>query len=42
VTAVQVTRVSQPSDWQKRYRAFSEKQQELLDRANESVTTPAG
>jgi formate dehydrogenase major subunit len=42
VTAVQVTRVSQPSDWQKRYRAFSEKQQELLDRANESVSTPAG
>jgi formate dehydrogenase major subunit len=42
VTAVQVTRVSQPSDWQKRYRAFSEQQQELLDRANESVTTPAG
>jgi formate dehydrogenase major subunit len=31
VTAVQVTRVSQPSDWQKRYRAFSERQQELLD-----------
>jgi len=41
VTAVQVTRVSQPSDWQKRYRAFSEQQQELLDRANESVSTPA-
>ncbi len=41
VTAVQVTRVSQPSDWQKRYRAFSETQQELLDRANESVSTPA-
>jgi formate dehydrogenase major subunit len=33
VTAVQVTRVTQPSDWQKRYRAFSEKQQELLDDA---------
>jgi formate dehydrogenase major subunit len=33
VTAVQVTRVTQPSDWQKRYRAFSEKQQELLDEA---------
>jgi formate dehydrogenase major subunit len=41
VTAVQVTRVTQPSDWQKRYRAFSEQQQELLDRANESVPTPA-
>jgi formate dehydrogenase major subunit len=33
VTAVQVTRVSQPSDWQQRYRAFSEQQQEFLDEA---------
>jgi formate dehydrogenase major subunit len=33
VTAVQVTRVTQPSDWQTRYRAFSEKQQALLDEA---------
>jgi len=33
VTAVQVTRVTQPSDWQKRYRAFSARQQELLDDA---------
>jgi formate dehydrogenase major subunit len=41
VTAVQVMRVSQPSDWQKRYRAFSEQQQELLGKANEPVTTPA-
>jgi formate dehydrogenase major subunit len=30
VTAVELTRVSQPSDWQQRYRAFSEVQQELL------------
>jgi formate dehydrogenase major subunit len=30
VTAVQITRVSQPSEWQQRYRAFSEQQQELL------------
>jgi formate dehydrogenase major subunit len=30
VTAVEVTRVTQPSDWQKRYRAFSEVQQGLL------------
>jgi formate dehydrogenase major subunit len=37
VTAVQVMRVSQPSDWQKRYRAFSERQKELLDKANEPV-----
>ncbi|HEX7914699.1 formate dehydrogenase subunit alpha [Rudaea sp.] len=33
VTAVQITRVNQPSDWQERYRAFSEKQQELLQEA---------
>ncbi|WP_029921682.1 formate dehydrogenase subunit alpha [Nevskia soli] len=30
VTAVQAVRVSQPSEWQKRYRTFSERQQELL------------
>jgi formate dehydrogenase major subunit len=33
VTAVQITRVSQPSDWQQRYRKFSDKQQELLAEA---------
>ena len=33
VTAVQVTRVSQPSEWQKRFHAFSEKQEELLPEA---------
>jgi formate dehydrogenase major subunit len=33
VTAVQVTRVSQPSEWQKRYHAFSNEQQALLDAA---------
>ncbi|MBS0583555.1 MAG: formate dehydrogenase subunit alpha [Proteobacteria bacterium] len=33
VTAVQILRVSQPSQWQQRYRAFSEKQQELLREA---------
>jgi formate dehydrogenase major subunit len=33
VTAVQVTRVTQPSDWQQRYAAFSRRQQELLDHA---------
>jgi formate dehydrogenase major subunit len=37
VTAVQVTRVSQPSDWQQRYRKFSERQQELL-KAGSDVT----
>ncbi len=30
VTAVEVTRVGQPSEWQRRYRAFSEVQQALL------------
>ncbi|WP_421793174.1 formate dehydrogenase subunit alpha [Hydrocarboniphaga effusa] len=30
VTAVEVTRVSQPSEWQKRYREFSQRQDELL------------
>lgn len=30
VTAVEITRVSQPSEWQQRYRAFSEVQQQLL------------
>jgi formate dehydrogenase major subunit len=40
VTAVQVTRVTQPSDWQKRYRAFSERQQELLDQVHEHAATP--
>ena len=34
VTAVQVTRVSQPSEWQKRYREFSERQDALLKAAD--------
>jgi formate dehydrogenase major subunit len=33
VTAVEVTRVSQPSEWQRRYEAFSRKQQDLLEHA---------
>ena len=33
VTAVQVTRVSQPSEWQKRFRAFSNQQQSLLEQS---------
>ncbi|HSE12804.1 MAG TPA: formate dehydrogenase subunit alpha, partial [Rudaea sp.] len=33
VTAVEVTRVSQPSEWQKRFEAFSRQQQDLLDHA---------
>jgi formate dehydrogenase major subunit len=31
VTAVQVTKVSQPSEWQRRYRVFSEQQARLLE-----------
>ncbi len=30
VTAVQVQKVNQPSDWQERYREFSKQQNELL------------
>jgi formate dehydrogenase major subunit len=33
VTAVQVVRVTQPSEWQKRHEAFSRRQQELLEHA---------
>ena len=33
VTAVQATRVSQPSEWQKRFREFSELQEDLLKHA---------
>ncbi len=33
VTAVQATRVMQPSAWQKEYKEFSEKQEELLNHA---------
>ncbi|HEY2416575.1 MAG TPA: formate dehydrogenase subunit alpha [Steroidobacteraceae bacterium] len=34
VTAVQATRVSQPSEWQKRFREFSETQESLLKSAD--------
>ena len=33
VTAVQVSHVSEPSEWQKEYRAFASRQEELLDKA---------
>ena len=33
VTAVQVTKVTEPSAWQKEYRAFARRQEELLDKA---------
>jgi formate dehydrogenase major subunit len=35
VTAVQVTRVTQPSEWQRRYRRFSERQESFLAKARE-------
>ena len=34
-------RRNEPSDWQKRYRAFSDRQKELLDMANEPAAPPA-
>lgn len=34
VTAVQATRVGQPSEWQKRFREFSETQENLLEGRN--------
>jgi formate dehydrogenase major subunit len=34
VTAVQATRVGQPSEWQRRYREFSETQEDLLKNAD--------
>jgi formate dehydrogenase major subunit len=37
VTAVQATRVSQPSQWQKRFREFTETQESLLKAAETSV-----
>lgn len=37
VTAVQATRVSQPSEWQKRFRTFSETQENLLKAASDAA-----
>ncbi len=37
VTAVQATRVTQPSEWQKRFRTFSENQEALLKSAGADV-----
>jgi formate dehydrogenase major subunit len=42
VTAVQVTRVSQPSEWQRRFQAFSARQQKLLDAADTATSAPRG
>jgi formate dehydrogenase major subunit len=38
VTAVEVTRVSQPSDWQQRFRAADERQRALLEQARHATT----
>ena len=37
VTAVQATRVNQPSDWQRRFHEFSETQEALLKSAGADV-----
>jgi formate dehydrogenase major subunit len=37
VTAVQVEPVTQPSEWQKRFRTFTDQQQELLEEARETT-----
>jgi len=37
VTAVEVTRVSQPSEWQKRFRDFTRKQEALVRQAGDDV-----
>ena len=42
VTAVQATRVSQPSEWQKRFQEFSAQQQALLDAADATVEAGSG
>ncbi len=42
VTAVQVTRVTQPSAWQRRYQAFSERQASLLGEAGHAAKPANG
>ena len=42
VTAVQVTRVTQPSAWQRRYKEFDQRQQSLLRQAAQADATVAG
>ncbi|KPA92983.1 formate dehydrogenase subunit alpha [Pseudomonas sp. RHF3.3-3] len=39
VTAVEVSRVYQPSEWQKRYQAFSDEQQRLLEERRQARET---
>jgi len=40
VTAVEVTRVNQPSDWQQRFRRFDQHQRELLEQARHADEVP--
>lgn len=40
VTAVQVVKVTQPSEWQQRHRSFSQQQQALLKGRRKAVTEP--
>jgi formate dehydrogenase major subunit len=42
VTAVQVVRVNQPSEWQRRFHEFDERQRELLREARELAESVAG
>ncbi len=42
VTAVQMTRVSQPSVWQKRYQEFNQRQNSLLGEAGHAGSPPVG
>ena len=42
VTAVQVSRVTQPSEWQRRYRHFSDEQEDLFSHRSHADAAPAG
>jgi len=41
VTAVQVSKVAQPSDWQQRYRRFSAEQESLFSQRTHADEAPA-
>jgi formate dehydrogenase major subunit len=42
VTAVQVTKVSNPSSWQQRFEKFTEQQLDFVAQAKRSPESPAG
>lgn len=42
VTAVQISKVAQPSQWQREYTRFNKLQQELLDQARQEAAVPMG